>query len=540
MAQPGQEAALQLLRPAQRRGLLVGQPGLLALQRQPQRVGGVLQQRGGVRGLAAGAARPTARPASRGPASCPRRASWPAGRWGRPARRTSRPGSLAGRVKMAGHAVATACGQHLLGLLQQRRGRHRWPPGAGPARRALASARHSGGWPGRWVSSATSSACRPWRSDWSARPSPSADRDRPGQRLQHLPDRLEHPVARGDLIQQPVPLDRARRVARVEGDQVELSRCGPPVTARKTVMTPRCPPGPMTGTDQELATFAAGRQRAERRPGAARPDVLLDDRLLGGGRQADRAARRAEGQPGPCGLAAAGGRPSDAAQTSACSALRWMHSRSLPSAAPSADRISDRLDDGSADTRRSASPCSRVSWRRAEESTCWPDSSASDVVGVHLGRVDLGDHPAVPQHHDPVGEPEHLVDVVAGQQDRGALLAQAADQLLDLGGGPDAQRGGRLVEQQQPRAGAPSPGRPRPAGAGRRTASGRSWWCRAAGSEAAEQRGRLRMEADVGHQAAAALAAEQQVRRDVQVVAERQVLPDHGDALAGPRRPGRG
>ena len=53
-----------------------------------------------------------------------------------------------------------------------------------------------------------------------------------------------------------------------------------------------------------------------------------------------------------------------------------MHSRSLPSAAPSADKISDRLDDGSAETSRSVSPCSRVSCWRAEESTCWPEISA--------------------------------------------------------------------------------------------------------------------------------------------------------------------
>ena len=64
-----------------------------------------------------------------------------------------------------------------------------------------------------------------------------------------------------------------------------------------------------------------------------------------------------------------------------------MHSRSLLSAAPSADKISDRLDDGSAETSRSVSPCSLVSWRRAEESTCWPESSATTSSGcVSPGR----------------------------------------------------------------------------------------------------------------------------------------------------------
>ena len=63
------------------------------------------------------------------------------------------------------------------------------------------------------------------------------------------------------------------------------------------------------------------------------------------------------------------------------SLTRWMHSRSLPSAAPSADKISDRLDDGSAETSRSVSPCSRVSCWRAEEPTCWPEISATTSSG---------------------------------------------------------------------------------------------------------------------------------------------------------------
>ena len=117
-----------------------------------------------------------------------------------------------------------------------------------------------------------------------------------------------------------------------------------------------------------------------------------------------------------------------------------MHSRSVLSAAPSADRISDRLDDGSAETSRSVSPCSRVSWRRAEESIVLAGEQRDHVVRVRVGRAQVGDHPALAQHHDAVGEPEHLVDVVAGEQDRGALLAQAHDQLFDLGRFLDAQR----------------------------------------------------------------------------------------------------
>ena len=45
MAQPGQEAALQFLGPAQGHGLLMGEPCLLAFEGQPERMGRVLEQR---------------------------------------------------------------------------------------------------------------------------------------------------------------------------------------------------------------------------------------------------------------------------------------------------------------------------------------------------------------------------------------------------------------------------------------------------------------------------------------------------------------
>ena len=60
-------------------------------------------------------------------------------------------------------------------------------------------------------------------------------RDRPdrvvegaGQRLEHFPDRLQDAVALGDLVEQPVPLDRARRVPGVDGDQLQVVAVGLP------------------------------------------------------------------------------------------------------------------------------------------------------------------------------------------------------------------------------------------------------------------------------------------------------------------------
>ncbi len=144
-------------------------------------------------------------------------------------------------------------------------------------------------------------------------------------------------------------------------------------------MTPLSPPGPMTGTDQEPVMPASARSAWPARAALARTSGSATGRSV--------AAAMPTGPPaGPNGSAdhpasCPGENPSDAAQISAWSVTRWMHSFSVPSAAPSADRISSMLEEGSAETSRSASRCSRLSWRRAEESTCWPDSSATTSSG---------------------------------------------------------------------------------------------------------------------------------------------------------------
>ena len=50
---------------------------------------------------------------------------------------------------------------------------------------------------------------------------------------------------------------------------------------------------------------------------------------------------------------------------------------------------------------------------------------------------------------DPVADVLHVGQQVAGQDDRLALLAELADQLLDLGGADRVEARGRLVEQDQ-------------------------------------------------------------------------------------------
>jgi hypothetical protein len=43
----------------------------------------------------------------------------------------------------------------------------------------------------------------------------------------------------------------------------------------------------------------------------------------------------------------------------------------------------------------------------------------------------VGHLPAVPEDHDPVGDPHHVVHVVADQDDRHAGLVERADQVED-------------------------------------------------------------------------------------------------------------
>ena len=121
---------------------------------------------------------------------------------------------------------------------------------------------------------------------------------------------------------------------------------------------------------------------------------------------------------------------------------------------------------------------------------------------------------------------------MAREQDRRALLPQSADQLLHQGRLLHAHRGCRLIEQQQPGVVGHRP-RDRdqltlPPGQGPDTA-GR---VPQRDAQALQEAHRIGVETGIRHQLATALAAEQQVRGDVQVVAEGQVLPDDGDAPA--------
>jgi hypothetical protein len=80
-----------------------------------------------------------------------------------------------------------------------------------------------------------------------------------------------------------------------------------------------------------------------------------------------------------------------------------------------------------------------------------PGQQRDHVVGVGAARFEVAHDPPLPQHHDAVGQPEHLLNIVTGKQDRGALLAQAQDQRFDLCRLLDAQRRRGLIKGQQQR-----------------------------------------------------------------------------------------
>ena len=253
-----------------------------------------------------------------------------------------------------------------------------------------AAARQAAGPSGAWASSATSSASSPRRSTGSAAPRPSATGTGPPRICS-----ISRIVSSTRFRAVTSSSSRSRSTALAtypaySEARSRSSRRGGPAVARNTVITPSSPPGPSTGTDHELATLA---DRASSVNGPQVGPACTFSSTTG----AWLLAASPTGPPaGPHGsrdhaCSNCGARPSDAAQTSDPSASKWMHSRSLPSAAPSADRISDRLLDGSADTSRPVSPCSRISCRRAEESTSCPDTSATTSSGC----TSLGDTSAM-------------------------------------------------------------------------------------------------------------------------------------------------
>jgi hypothetical protein len=78
------------------------------------------------------------------------------------------------------------------------------------------------------------------------------------------------------------------------------------------------------------------------------------------------------------------------------------------------------------------------------------DAGAPGLV-LELGRRAGRDHPTAVDHDDLVGERVGLLEVLRGEQQRGAAADQLAQHLPELGPAPRVEPGGRLVEEQHRR-----------------------------------------------------------------------------------------
>ena len=78
-----------------------------------------------------------------------------------------------------------------------------------------------------------------------------------------------------------------------------------------------------------------------------------------------------------------------------------------------------------------------------------PDDQFDEPGVVELADRTGADPLAVAQHRDPIGELEHLVEVVRYVQDRHAARLQAVDHLEQASHVVAWKGGGRLVEDQQ-------------------------------------------------------------------------------------------
>src|SRR3954469_5039537 len=156
-----------------------------------------------------------------------------------------------------------------------------------------------------------------------------------------------------------------------------------------------------------------------------------------------------------------------------------------------------------------------------------------DVLHRHLAAPEPRDALAEAQHLDAVGDLQDLGHVVADEHDGEAALAHAQDEVEDVARLDDAERGGRLVHEDdlaRPRHGPAHRDAPARAAGHRRDRRGRVLQPDAEALErlvgAAVHRGVVE-EAQLAEQPAARdLAAEEEVCRRVELGREREVLVD--------------
>ena len=151
--------------------------------------------------------------------------------------------------------------------------------------------------------------------------------------------------------------------------------------------------------------------------------------------------------------------------------------RSASTRSPSTVGGSSAIDASARDrrARRRRASSSRISRRSP------PTRSLSSSGGA------LGEHAAVVDHRDRVGEPVGLVEVLRGQQHGRALGDEPLDRLPQREPAARVEAGRRLVEEQHRRAWRPAPPRGRGAGACRRSRSSSARLAASTQVEALEQ-----------------------------------------------------
>ena len=159
-----------------------------------------------------------------------------------------------------------------------------------------------------------------------------------------------------------------------------------------------------------------------------------------------------------------------------------------------------------------------------------PGDGRDDLLGGDGAGVEDAVVAAQAEDDDAVGDGADVLHVVADHDHAAPAVAQPLDEVEHLGGLGDAERGGRLVEDDhlrvtQQRAG-DGDGLPLPAREGR----DRHLQAGEPGRELAQQLPRADLHGHVVEGHRAQLLAEEQVRGHVEVLAEGQVLEDRGDA----------
>ena len=304
-------------------------------------------------------------------------------------------------------------------------------------------------------------------------------------------------------------------------------------------MTPSSPPGPMTGTDHELATLAA---RARSLNGAqAAPARTLSTTGFSVAAATPAGppvlARRAAGTTRTAGLRAS---PSEAAHISASPASQ-VDAQPL-AAERGAQRRQDQRQAGRRIRRDQAvgQPVQPGELAARRGVDLLARHQGHDVVGVGLVR-DSTSATIRPWRSTTIRSASRNIwsmswqasrIVVPRSRRRAISCSTWADSMTPseaVGSSSSSSRGLRAIARATATNWRWPPGQ-RPYGPGR---------VRERDLVAPQHRRGGGVEADVGQQAPAPLPAEQQVRGDVQVVAQRQVLPDHRDPLARRPPPGR-